>query len=67
MADKGFTISNLEPIGWVKYPPFLGLQSQQTPSEVVATQEIASERIHVERAINKTKNFHIFNELFHCL
>ena len=43
--------------------PFLGLRSQQTPSEVIATQEIASERIHVKRAINKVKNFHIFNQV----
>ncbi|PFX20477.1 hypothetical protein AWC38_SpisGene15079 [Stylophora pistillata] len=54
MADKGFTISDLlEPIGvGLNIPPFLGLQSQQTPSEVIATQEIESERIQVERAIN---------------
>lgn len=65
MADKGFTISDLlEPIGvGLNIPPFLGLRSQQTPSEVIATQEIASERIHVERAINKVKNFHIFNQV----
>ena len=65
MADKGFTISDLlEPIGvGLNIPPFLGLRSQQTPKEVIATQEIASERIHVERAINKVKNFHIFNQV----
>ena len=65
MADKGFTISDLlEPIGaGLNIPPFLGLRSQQTPSEVIATQEIASERIHVERAINQVKNFHIFNQV----
>lgn len=65
MADKGFTISDLlEPIGvGLNIPPFLGLRSQQTPSEVIATQEIASERIHVERAINKVKNFQIFNQV----
>ena len=45
MADKGFTTSHLlEPIGvGLNIPPFLGLQSQQAPSEVIATQEIASE------------------------
>ena len=63
-ADKWFTISGLlEPMGiGLNIQPFLGLRSQQTPSEVIATQEIASERIHVERAINKVKNFHIFNQ-----
>ena len=65
MADKGFTISDLlEPIGvGLNIPPFLGSRSLQTPSEVIATQEIASERIHVERAINKVKNFQIFNQV----
>ena len=57
MADKGFTTSHLlEPIGvGLNIPPFLGLQSQQAPSEVIATQEIASEWIHVEITTNKVK------------
>ena len=38
-------------------PPFVGSRSQQNPFEVIATQEITSERIHVERAINKIKNY----------
>ena len=66
MADKGFTISDvLEPIGvGLNIPPFLGFRSQQTPSEVIATQEIIKHRrIHVERAVNKVKNFHIFNQV----
>lgn len=65
MADKGFTISDLlEPLGvGLNIPPFVGSRSQQNPSEVIETQEIASERIHVERAINKIKNFHIFNHV----
>ena len=62
MVHKGFTISDLlEPIGvGLNIPPFLGLTSQQTTSEVIATQEIASERIDAERAINNVKNFQIF-------
>ena len=65
MAHKGFTISDLlEPIGvGLDIPPFLGLRSQQTPSEVIVTQEIAFERIHVERARNNVKNFQIFNQV----
>ena len=31
--------------------------------DVVKTQEIASLRIHVERAINKIKNFHIWDKV----
>ena len=65
MADKGFTIADiLEPLKvGLNIPPFVGSRSQQEPSEVIATQEIASERIHVERAINKVKNFQIFNQV----
>ena len=68
MAHKGFTISDLlEPIGvGLDIPPFLGLRSQQTPSEVIVTQEIAFERIHVERARNNVKNFQILIKSFHC-
>ena len=32
-------------------------------AEVIKTQEIASLRIHVERAINKIKNFHIWDRV----
>ena len=52
MADKEFTISDvLEPIGvGLNIPLFLGFRSQQTPSEVFATQEIIKhQQIHVER------------------
>ena len=31
--------------------------------DVVKTQEIASLRIHIERAINKIKNFHIWDRV----
>ena len=65
MADKGFTNEDLlEPIGVkLNIPPFVGSQSQHTAAEVIATQEIASERIHVESAINKIKNFQILNQV----
>ena len=64
MADKGFTIEDLLPLGVsLNIPPFLG-QSQQMPAEdVVKTQVIAFFRIHVERAINKIKNFHIWDRI----
>ena len=42
-------------------PPFLGEGGQFTPAQVIETQQIAVERIHVERAINVAKNFHIFD------
>jgi hypothetical protein len=62
MADKGFTIEDLLPLGvTLNLSPFLGSSSQMPAGDVVKTHEIASLRIHVERAINKIKNFHIFD------
>ena len=62
MADKGFTIEDILPLGVsLNIPPFLGMYDQMSAEDVIATQEIASLRIHVERAINKVKNFQIFD------
>ena len=62
MADKGFTIQDLLPLGVsLNIPPFLGSYAQMPANDVVRTQEIASLRIHVQRAINKIKNFHIWD------
>lgn len=64
MADKGFTIEDLLPPGVsLNIPPFLGNKGQTSPEEVALTQTIASLRIHVERAINKLKNFHIWDSV----
>lgn len=64
MADKGFDIQDLldEKRVRLNIPPFLGKYGQMTDIEVFQTQSIAAERIHVERAINKIKNFHIFDQ-----
>lgn len=62
MADKGFTIEDVLPLGAsLNIPPFLGMSDQMPAEDVIKTQEIASLRIHVERAINKIKNFLIFD------
>ena len=62
MADKGFTVQDLLPLGVsLNIPPFLGSPSQMPADDVIRTQEIASLRIHVERAINKIKNFHVWD------
>ena len=62
MADKGFTIEDLLPLGVsLNIPPFLGSSNQMPAQDVVRTQEISSLRIHVERAINKIKNCHIWD------
>lgn len=62
MADKWFTIEDLLPLGVsLNIPPFLGGNSQMAPTDVLKTQQIASLRIHVERAINRIKNYKIWN------
>ena len=64
MADKGFTVEDLLPLGVsLNIPPFLGNKGQMSPEEVVETQSIASLRIHVERGIKKIKNFHIWDSI----
>uniref|UniRef100_G3MQG1 THAP-type domain-containing protein n=1 Tax=Amblyomma maculatum TaxID=34609 RepID=G3MQG1_AMBMU len=62
MADKGFRINDLlADIGvGLNTPPFL-TRNQFNEEEVQETQEIASLRIHVERRIQRIKNFHIFD------
>lgn len=61
MADKGFTIEYILPLGVsLNIPPFLGMSDQMSAEHVIATQEISSLRIHVESAINQVKNFLIF-------
>ena len=64
MADKGFTIEDILPLGVsLNIPPFLGMSDQMSAEDVILTQEIASLRIHIERAINKVKNFRIFDRV----
>ena len=47
MADKGFTISEVLPLGVsLNIPPFLGSSKQLLPEKVVKTQEVARLRIH---------------------
>ena len=61
MAYKRFQIEDLLPLGVkLNIPPFLGGDSQMSAEDVIRTQQIASVRIHVERAINKIKNFRIW-------
>ena len=63
MADQGFDIQEylaLLGVG-LNIPPFLKGKSQLSESELVVTRRIASIRIHVERAMERIKNFHIFD------
>ena len=64
MADKGFTIQDLLPLGVsLNIPPFLGSSCSMPTEDVVKSQKIASLRIHVECVINKIRNFHIWDGL----
>jgi len=62
-ADQGFDIQeDLALLGvGLNIPPFLKGKSQLSKSELVETRRIASIRIHVERAMERIKNFHIFD------
>ena len=62
MADWGFEIEeDLVLIGArLNIPPFLRGKSQLTENELIVTRRIAFLRIHVERAMERIKNFHIF-------
>ena len=63
LADKGFVIQDITPPGvFVNVPPFL-VKSQFTQQEVLCTKRIARARIHVERAIERIKSYHILNHI----
>ena len=58
MADKGFTISDILPLGVsLNIPPFLGAAAQMPSEDVVKTQEIAQFRIHVSVQLIKLRIF----------
>ena len=63
MADKGFDIEGMlreRGVG-LNLPPFLQSRDQFTAKQVHETKTIAKLRIHVERAIRRIKEFHIFD------
>ena len=63
MADRGFNIEDdLIVLGvHLNIPSFLRGKTQFSENELVETRRIASLRIHVERAMERIKNFHIFD------
>jgi len=65
MADKGFDIAKyLIPLGVkLNIPPFLRGKEQFSHKELVENRRIASLRIHVERAMERIKNYHIFDHV----
>ena len=64
MADRGFTIEDILPAGvTLNVPPRLNESGQLTENERSTTRRIASIRIHVERAIERIKNYQILHNI----
>ncbi len=63
MADRGFNVQDLFEDKEVRLniPPFLNGKEQLSEYELVETRRIASIRIHIERAIERIKNYHILD------
>ena len=63
MADKGFTIEDLlSPLKCsLNIPPFLREKVQFTKEVVEMTRRIAKLRIHIERAICRVQENHLFD------
>lgn len=65
MADKGFDIAYDVLVCGAKLniPPFLKNHQQLSKKNVILTRQIASLRIHVERAIGHIKQYHILKNV----
>ena len=65
MADKGFDIGYDVALRGAKLniPPFLKNQQQLSKKNVITTRQIASLRIHVERAIGRIKQYNILSNV----
>ena len=64
MADRGFNIQDILPSGvTLNIPPHLDESGQLSESERTTTRRIASVRIHVERAIERIKNYQILHNV----
>ena len=65
MADRGFELDEDLPEGvLLNIPPFLNGKSQLSLEEENETRRIASVRVHVERAIERVKNYRILQTVF---
>ena len=65
MADRGFEIQDLLTPRevYLSIPPFTRSKDQLNPDEEDEAREIASVRIHVERAIKRVKNCNILKQI----
>ena len=65
MADKGFTVGDLLPVGvGLNLPPFVKADKQMTAQELSDTQTIATPRIVVEMKMEQLKNYRILQGVF---
>ena len=65
MADKGFDI-NYDVLlrgANLNIPPFVKDCQQLSKKDVILTRQIASLRIHIERAIGRIKQYHILSSV----
>ena len=70
MADRGFDIQNILAAKKIKLniPPFMRGKEQLSLEEEFETRSIASVQIHVERAIERIKNYRILQGVIpNCL
>lgn len=65
MADRGFLLREyVTPLGVeLIIPDFLKGRDQLSIEEAISSQQIANERIHVERMIQRLKCYHIFDRI----
>ena len=64
LADKGFTIYDLLPTGvYLNIPPFLSKKTCFSQQEAQMCYKIGRNRIHVERANERIKNYEILNHI----
>lgn len=61
LADKGFMIDDLLPKGVSLVTPNFLVSPQFTKDQVIRNKEVASARVHVERAIQRMRIFQIVN------
>ena len=65
MADRGFELDDDLPQGVkLNIPPFLDGREQLDLTDEIQTRRIASVRVHVERAIERVKNYKILQTIF---
>ena len=65
MADRGFQIKEELMLKFcsLSVPPGARVKSQMTMAGCKKTKDVANLRIHVERAINRIKFFHILKKI----